>query len=85
MHVYDVRIAQVLVAPYAIEDNITGEYLAWVGEEKLQYIELTDGKLDGNPFAVNSARLPVHNDITHPQYLLQIDALSPQDGTCSSH
>src|SRR5438477_12535735 len=51
MHVNGVCVAEVIVAPDAVENNVAGEDLARVGEEKLQHFELAWGKLNHAPGA----------------------------------
>src|SRR5438309_2638842 len=85
MHVNDVSIAQIIVAPDPVEDNVAREHLSRMRQEKLKHLELTRRKLDKPPVPGHAPGLAVENKVTQAQRLLKIDAAPPQNGPRSRH
>ena len=79
MYVYYVGVAEVIVAPNTVEDDVAGKYLPGVTEEKLHHIELALCKLNDGATPGNTARPAVERYIACAQHLLHVDAFAPED------
>src|SRR5919197_4649633 len=75
----DIRLAQEVVAPNALEDQVAGEHLAGMAHQELEQLVLAGGQLDPAIAAADLARAGVELQVGQPKDLRPVRRRSAQE------
>src|SRR6266516_2461221 len=85
IHLNNIVVTEVIVAPDTRQDNVACEHLAWMQEEQLYKVKFAWSQFDRLPIACDHTRTTIKRDTTKGEDIPDIVPTAPEYGTHPRH